>query len=129
MNKRTHPTMPRVTPDGVSARFHDQRAASRATRSLQREHGLPTEAIGVSMEPGPDAATPGGQARPPLSIRVRALLHGLSPWFARSRPVDRDRVRRGSARPVGRRDGARPRRRDRPCISEPAQSLGEAAFH
>jgi hypothetical protein len=61
MNSQPHPTPPRVIPGGVSARFGDRRAASRATRSLQREHGLPTEAIGVSMEPGPDAAEVGGR--------------------------------------------------------------------
>ena len=53
--------LPQVTPFGVSARFVDQHAANAATRALQKELGIPTEAIGVAAEPGPDPAELAGR--------------------------------------------------------------------
>jgi hypothetical protein len=54
-------SLPQVTPFGVSARFVDQHAARAATRALQKELGIPTEAIGVAVEPGPDPAELAGK--------------------------------------------------------------------
>jgi hypothetical protein len=54
-------SLPQVTPIGVSAHFVDQRAANAATRALQKQLGIPTEAIGVAAEPGLDRAEVAGR--------------------------------------------------------------------
>jgi hypothetical protein len=54
-------SLPQVTPFGVSAHFVDQPAANAATRALQKKLGIPTEAIGVAIEPGPDPAEVAGR--------------------------------------------------------------------
>src|SRR5829696_8287433 len=54
-------SLPQVVPSGVSAHFVDQDAANAATRALQRGLGIPTEAVGVALEPGIDAGEAAGE--------------------------------------------------------------------
>jgi hypothetical protein len=61
MSQYSGNTLPQIEPTGVSARFTDRPGVNRATRTLQKDMGIPTEAISVAQVPGLDEATVRGQ--------------------------------------------------------------------
>ncbi|HEY3107789.1 MAG TPA: hypothetical protein VGL23_03505 [Chloroflexota bacterium] len=71
-------SLPQITPFGVSARFVDQHAANAATRALQKELGIPTEAIGVAAEPGAAAAEPSARDASKGQVRGGAVIVKVS---------------------------------------------------